>query len=188
MDMVAPKRRARALTPDEVALWREAMRGVVPARIQPATELPATPSQPAPVPAPSPEAAAAPPVPIAVRRQPRPTTQRLDARGPVDLDRGTWRRLRRGQYPIEARLDLHGMTQARAHDALTGFLATSRSMGRRCVLVITGRGALTGGTLRAVVPRWLDEPPNRERILVYAAAQRHHGGDGALYVLLRRGG
>ena len=57
---------------------------------------------------------------------------------------------------------------------------------QRCVLVITGRGALTGGTLRAMTPRWLDEPPNRPRVLAYAAAQRHHGGDGALYVLLRR--
>jgi DNA-nicking Smr family endonuclease len=181
MDTAAPKRRARALTPDEVALWRHAMQGVVPARPQPAAALPA-----APVPAPVLEAAAAPPAPV--RRQPRLTTQRLDARGPVDLDRGTWRRLRRGQYPIEARLDLHGMTQAHAHDALTGFLAVGRSMGRRCVLVITGRGTLTGGTLRAMVPRWLDEPPNRERVLAFAAAQRHHGGEGALYVLLRRGG
>jgi DNA-nicking Smr family endonuclease len=181
MDEVAPKRRARGLTPDEVALWRHAMRGVVLARPD------ATPPQAPPAPpAPPPPASAPQPTPIAAPRPRARVTQRLDPHGPVDLDRSSWRRLHRGQYPVEARLDLHGMTQAQAHVALQGFLAACRSQGRRCVLVITGRGALTGGTLRAMTPRWLDEAPNRERVLAYATAQRHHGGDGAIYVLLRR--
>jgi DNA-nicking Smr family endonuclease len=139
--------------------------------------------EPAPVPATPPPMPTTPPP----RQRQRPT-QRLDPHGPVDIDRSSWRRLRRGQYPVEARLDLHGMTQVQAHDALRGFLGFSRAQGRRCVLVITGRGALTGGTLRAMTPRWLDEPPTRESVLAYATAQRHHGGEGAIYVLLRRSG
>lgn len=129
---------------------------------------PSAPMRPAPVPAP-----------------PR-ASSRLDPRGPVDLDRRSWLRLARGQLPVEARLDLHGLTQAEAHDALRGFLERSQQRGLRCVLVITGRGLGTGGTLRQMTPRWLDEAPNRVRVLAYTPAQRRHGGEGALYVLLRR--
>jgi DNA-nicking Smr family endonuclease len=113
-------------------------------------------------------------------------SQRLDPLRPVDLDRRTWLKLRRGLYPIEARLDLHGLSQAQAHERLTAFLALAQQRGNRCVLLITGRGVRHGGTLRAMVPRWLDEPPNRLRVLAYAEAHLRHGGEGALYVLLRR--
>ena len=106
--------------------------------------------------------------------------------GPVDLDRRTWLKLRRGSYPIDARLDLHGLTQAEAHDRLAAFLAGAQARGNRCVLVITGRGLRRGGTLREMTPRWLESRPNRARVLSFAQAQLHHGGDGALYVLLRR--
>ena len=106
--------------------------------------------------------------------------------GPVDLDRRSWLKLRRGNYPIDARIDLHGLTQAEAHDRLGTFLAAAQVRGNRCVLVITGRGVRHGGTLRAMTPRWLEEAPNRARVLSYAQAQVHHGGEGALYVLLRR--
>jgi DNA-nicking Smr family endonuclease len=184
MHEAAPRRRGRKPTAEELALWRHAMRGVVPRRPEPAggdSPHPTPPPPPTPsTAAPAERAGAAPP------RQPARPSQRLDPHGPVDIDRSSWRRLRRGLYPVEARLDLHGMTQARAHDALAGFLALSQSQRRRCVLVITGRGTLTGGTLRAMTPRWLDEPPNRQRVLAYATAQRHHGGEGAIYVLLRR--
>lgn len=189
MEEAAPRRRGRRPTADELALWQHAMRGVRSARPEQAVPPPSPPAVPPPSspPPPSlPPAAAAGPDPAPPHR-PRPT-QRLDPHGPVDIDRGSWRRLRRGQYPVEGRLDLHGMTQTQAHDALRGFLGFSRAQGRRCVLVITGRGALTGGTLRAMTPRWLDEAPNRQNVLAYATAQRHHGGEGAIYVLLRRGG
>lgn len=113
-------------------------------------------------------------------------SRRLDPAGPVDLDRRSWLKLRRGLYPIDARLDLHGLTQSEAHDRLTGFLASAQSRGNRCVLVITGRGVRHGGTLRGMTPRWLDEAPNRQRILAFTQAQLQHGGEGALYILLRR--
>jgi DNA-nicking Smr family endonuclease len=106
----------------------------------------------------------------------------------VDLDRRSWLRLRRGIYPIDARLDLHGLTQEQAHARLVSFLATAQVRGNRCVLVITGRGQRHGGTLRTMTPRWLDESNLRPLILAYAQARLEHGGDGALYVLLRRRG
>jgi DNA-nicking Smr family endonuclease len=115
-------------------------------------------------------------------------SRRLDPRGPVDLDRRTWQRLRRGRLGLDGRLDLHGMTQAEAHPALAAFLAAAQRRGARCVLVITGRGLVRGGTLREMTPRWLDEPPNRARVVSYARAQLEHGGEGAIYVLLRRPG
>jgi DNA-nicking Smr family endonuclease len=108
------------------------------------------------------------------------------------LDRRSAERLKRGQLPIEARLDLHGLTQEEAHSALLGFLASAEARGLRCVLVITGKGfrklGETGGLgiLKSAVPRWLNEAPNRARVLAFSAAQPQHGGGGALYVLLRR--
>jgi DNA-nicking Smr family endonuclease len=104
------------------------------------------------------------------------------------LDRRTAERLRGGALPIEARLDLHGMTQAEAHRALDAFLARAVETEKRCVLVITGKGGRTtgDGILRAAVPRWLNEAPNRAHLLAFAPAQPKHGGAGALYLLLRR--
>ena len=104
------------------------------------------------------------------------------------IDRANAERLKRGLHKIEARLDLHGMTQAEAHGALSGFIAVSRAAGRRCVLVITGRGLGQNGpgVLKSSVPRWLEEPELRRHILAIAPAQPHHGGPGASYLLLRR--
>jgi DNA-nicking Smr family endonuclease len=80
------------------------------------------------------------------------------------------------------------MTQAQAHRALTIFIAACHDAGRRCVLIITGRGSGSNGpgVLRGSVPRWLEEPELRRRILAAAPAQPRHGGAGATYVLLRR--
>lgn len=102
------------------------------------------------------------------------------------IDRATAERLKRGKLVIEARLDLHGMTQDEAHRALAGFVGGSRASGLRCVLVITGRGAVGGGILRQAVPRWLDEPGLRRHLLAIVPAQPRDGGAGALYILLRR--
>ena len=104
------------------------------------------------------------------------------------LDRRSDDRLRRGQMAIEARIDLHGLTQSSAYDALAHFIAVSQAIGRRCVLVITGKGPVSqgGGVLRTMVPRWLAEPSLRRRILALHRAQPRDGGDGALYVLLKR--
>ena len=102
------------------------------------------------------------------------------------IDRANAEKLKRGRRPIEARLDLHGMTQAAAHSALADFITRSRAAGRRCVLVITGHGRSSGGVLRQAVPRWLNEPALRRHLLAIAPAQPQHGGAGALYLLLRR--
>ncbi|MGH6913774.1 MAG: Smr/MutS family protein, partial [Geminicoccales bacterium] len=109
-----------------------------------------------------------------------------DPHRPIGLDRRTWLRLKRGQVAIEQTLDLHGRTQAEAHGALGRFLAAAEAAGCRCVLVVTGKGMESGGTLRHMVPRWLNEGGNRERIVAFSPAQVRHGGAGALYVLLRR--
>jgi DNA-nicking Smr family endonuclease len=104
------------------------------------------------------------------------------------IDRANAERLKRGLHRIEARVDLHGMTQAEAHEALSDFVAASRAAGQRCVLVITGRGLGQSGpgVLKSSVPRWLEEPELRRHVLAIAPAQPHHGGSGATYLLLRR--
>ena len=160
------------------------VRDAAPLHDQPATVVDAAPTANAP-PAPPTAAPAAPPrAPVPAPR--RAGSRRLDPAGPVDLDRRSWLKLRRGNYPIDARLDLHGLTQAEAHGRLEAFLAGAQARGNRCVLVITGRALRTGGTLREMTPRWLDEAPNRARVLSFSPAQLRHGGDGALYVLVRR--
>ena len=106
------------------------------------------------------------------------------------IDRRTNDRLRRGQMPVEARLDLHGMTQADAHAALIRFVGSGRQRGLRCVLVITGRGSPDAreerGVLKRMFPRWLATAPLRDHVLSYAQARQRDGGGGAFYVLLRR--
>lgn len=99
------------------------------------------------------------------------------------LDRRTAEKLRRGKIPIEARLDLHGYSRVQAYEALGQFVLDAYGAGMRCVLVITGK---SGGVLRAGVPEWLDEPDLRALILKTAPARPEHGGEGALYILLRR--
>ena len=104
------------------------------------------------------------------------------------VDRRTAERLKRGRLSIDARLDLHGLTQAEAHRALNAFIAASFEAGRRCLLVITGKGLgrEDGGVLRSKVPHWLNQSPNRARVLAFDYAQPRDGGTGALYVMLRR--
>ena len=110
---------------------------------------------------------------------------------PVDLRQGeragidgrTQRRLFRGDVPVDRRLDLHGLTAARAESRLAQFIETAARDGCRCVLVITGKGA---GILRGHVPDWLKRQPLSPHVLALAEARPHDGGSGALYVLLRR--
>jgi len=80
------------------------------------------------------------------------------------------------------------MTQDEAYGALLGFIRAARAKGKRCVLVITGRGSVGGGVLKAAVPRWFDEPAFRPHLLAIATARPQDGGAGALYVMLRRNG
>lgn len=146
---------------------------------------------------PKPPSASSPADPIAAKprapaRQPpaaisTPPDLALD--GGAGLDKRTAQRLARGQLAIEARLDLHGLTQSEAHARLAGFIRRAVASGKRCVLVITGKGAKPGGetgVLRQAVPRWLNEPALRRDIVTLRHAQPKDGGTGALYVLLRR--
>ncbi|HWK46878.1 MAG TPA: Smr/MutS family protein [Stellaceae bacterium] len=194
--------RKRAPSQDERRLWQLAMRDAVPLPGRPALP-PAPMSEPARVPAAPP--AHRPPVhhPAARAVQPPapiPLPELTYARAP-GLDRRSAERLKRGKLPIEARLDLHGLTQETARRALDRFVADAADRGLRAVLVITGKGlgqygdpgdpGWTGderrpGVLRSAVPRWLNEQPNRPRVLAFTQAQDRDGGTGALYVLLRR--
>ena len=155
-------------------MWQRAMRGVKPLAPRP-TPLPAPPL-------PSAESRPAPPL----SPPPASTAPTVALDRAAGYDRANAERLKRGKHPVEARLDLHGMTQDEAHRSLALFIRGARAAGKRCVLVITGRGRAGGGVLRAAVPRWLDEPEFRPHLLAVATAQPRDGGNGALYVMLRR--
>lgn len=110
-----------------------------------------------------------------------------------EVDRQTARRLKRGQIPIEGRLDLHGMTQTHAFDALSRLIPMAYGQRKRCVLVITGKGTKRSsdaeyktGILKQKVPDWLNEAPLKQFVLKIQTAHIKDGGEGALYVYLRR--
>lgn len=117
------------------------------------------------------------------------------------FERRQARRVATGRIAIEARLDLHGMTQAAAHAQLLAFLLRAVAAELKTVLVITGTGRQTRpsvaargvergheepGVLRRNLPRWLEEPQLRPLIVAVTRADRGHGGDGAFYIQLRR--
>jgi DNA-nicking Smr family endonuclease len=106
----------------------------------------------------------------------------------VRLDRRQKQRLARGTETIDARIDLHGKTQSEAHAALLGFLRRAQADGARFVLVITGKGGASGerGILKRQVPLWLRLPEFRLHVLAVEDAHVAHGGEGALYVRVRR--
>ena len=95
-------------------------------------------------------------------------------------------RIAHEREPIAARIDLHRMTHDQARAALTGFMLRAYDQGWRSVLVITGKGALGDGVLRRHAPDWLAEPPLRAMVAGISHAHRRHGGEGALYVALKR--
>ncbi len=177
------RKSARTLAEDERALWRAVTRSVAPLRR--ATRL--EPEEPG---------ASLPPEP-----RPRPTrpasaaeTQKRET-GPPSLapfGRRLKQRLSRGAETIDARIDLHGLTQNEAHLALTRFLARAQGSGARTVLVITGKGGAERdafaerGVLRRQAPLWLMLPELRAIVLGFETAHVSHGGEGALYVRLRR--
>jgi DNA-nicking Smr family endonuclease len=107
---------------------------------------------------------------------------------PTHLDNPTLEKLAKGKLPIEARVDLHGMTQDEAYTLLYAFVSRAHARGARYVLVITGKGSASGGdgVLRRAVPGWLSTPTFRPFVSSHDHAARGHGGSGALYVRLRR--
>ncbi len=121
-------------------------------------------------------------------------TERLSV-SPVNMDHKSFGKMKRGKLKPEAKIDLHGMTMAEAHPELVAFILGSQSLGRRLVLVITGKGKdrddggpipTRHGVLRHQVPQWLALPPLSQAILQVTPAHLRHGGHGAYYVYLRK--
>ncbi|MSP32174.1 MAG: DNA mismatch repair protein MutS [Pseudolabrys sp.] len=106
---------------------------------------------------------------------------------PTALGRRMKQRVARGKEKIDARLDLHGFTQSEAHGALLRFLRSANARDARLVLVITGKGRGGEiGVLRRQVPQWLGLPEFRDLVIGFEDAHAAHGGEGALYVRVRR--
>ena len=179
-----PPRRKRVLSEEERALWESITKQAKPLR----KKHPAA----APVGLPEPErrivvSKANPPSATGAK----PMASAKPAVPPlVPLGRRERLQLLRGHKEIEARLDLHGMTQMRAHRALSGFLHRAHGDGLTFVLVITGKGKLGAdserGVLRRQVPQWLSAPEFRNLVVGFEEAHIGHGGTGALYVRIRR--
>ncbi|HEX3346198.1 MAG TPA: Smr/MutS family protein [Polyangiaceae bacterium] len=114
--------------------------------------------------------------------------QRVEGRR-VDLPAESVRRLRRGDMPVDARLDLHGMGVPEARGQLELFLRTMRARGERCVLVIHGKGAHSPRgvpVLRGEIAAWLSQGASSEHVAAFATSSVADGGEGAVYVLLRK--
>lgn len=142
-----------------------------------------------PVASPSAKPKKSPEPPSRTAPQPRPPSPAPQ----VAVDRRSARQIATGRLEIDARLDLHGLYQSQAHARLRGFIAHAQDRGARHVLIITGKGGAapqTGdgerGVLKRSVPVWLTEPPLNTIVLGWSPAHRRHGGDGALYVRLKK--
>lgn len=105
---------------------------------------------------------------------------------PAVIERGLLARIGKESEPIEARLDLHGMTEAQAYQRFAAFIAEAYAHGLRTVLVITGKGRKGEGALRRAFKHWLEAKEIRGYINGYHTATRTHGGEGAWYVRIRR--
>lgn len=193
MDTQRARKNPRKLSSAEADLWREATRDVrrrkprphvIQEQVAEAAPDPAV-ASPAPGTKPPSQGKKAAQTPAAPQLKP------LTA-----LDAKTRRRMRQGGQEVEARIDLHGMRQDAAHAALRHFIVRSHDAGLRMVLVITGKGKSgvesfqavgdIPGVLRRAVPHWLADPSLRMLVSGYGVAERTHGGEGALYVRLRR--
>jgi len=185
-----PGRRGRTLSEEEATLWEVVARGVKPLRKPRVKTEPKVKSAAAERPAGK--------MPVRIKAD-----ELFSGKGAVPalqkskpalapLDRRTKQKLSRGREPIEARLDLHGMTQDQAHGALSRFLRNAQGQGIKFVIVVTGKG-LRGasgserGVLKREVPRWLGMPEFRDLVVGFEVASIAHGGEGALYVRVRRG-
>ncbi|HZZ35661.1 MAG TPA: Smr/MutS family protein [Caulobacteraceae bacterium] len=126
---------------------------------------------------------------------PRPTTPPADRSSaprrhvpspPDAIEPKRRHRIVHDREALAARIDLHGMTHDQARASLTAFMARAYDQGWRAVLVITGKGALGDGVLRRQAPEWLAQAPIRPMVAGVSEAHRRHGGEGALYVALKR--
>lgn len=196
-------KRKRGLSEEDRALWEKVRRSVTPLSPTQQRTVPNVPPAP-----PLRESVSSEPpqqqrLPLGSKRPSGPKhsvdlapslSDRLDAT-PLRMDRKQYLRMKRGKTQPEARIDLHGMTLAQAHPALTRFLLDAHDRGLRTILVITGKGR-TGdelgpvperrGVLKQQVPHWLSSGPLRQIVQQVTEAHLRHGGSGAYYVRLRR--
>ncbi|WP_108520069.1 Smr/MutS family protein [Bradyrhizobium algeriense] len=185
-ELPEPPRRKPGLSEEDRALWESVAKQVKPLRKRhrpskpPAVSTEAD-SKVAPKPAASPRHVA--PARIVAPSKPEPPPL-------APIGRRERSHLSRGRKEIDARLDLHGMTQTRAHRALFGFLQRAHHDGLTFVLIITGKGKIGAeserGVLRRQVPLWLGLPEFRSLVVGFEEAHIGHGGEGALYVRVRR--
>jgi DNA-nicking Smr family endonuclease len=186
-ELPVPPRRKRGLSEEDRALWESVAKQVKPLRKRPRLLKPSA----APLEAETSAASrpVASPKPIPTPRIIPPSKPEPPPLAPIG--RRERSQLSRGRKEIDARLDLHGMTQIRAHRVLLTFLQRAHSHGLTFVLVITGKGKVGGaeaerGVLRRQVPQWLSLPEFRSLVVGFEEAHIGHGGEGALYVRVRR--
>jgi DNA-nicking Smr family endonuclease len=188
----------RRMTEEETELWRHATRAMAPIKAKGrANDLPAgagEPSRNASVPSSRSSKPAAPQKPV------RPAALAVIPPPLSDFDRRKARQISSGKVVIDARLDLHGLRQRDAHARLRAFLLEAFAQGHRTALIITGKGepshppepqsyqpeVPSRGVLRRAVPLWLEEPELRSVVSGFTVAGIRHGGNGALYVQLRK--
>jgi DNA-nicking Smr family endonuclease len=172
--------RRRKLTDEDHALWRSVTRSITPLQRR----------RPEALAAPVPERTSKATPPLSLPTAPARSRQTPRAQPPLmPIERRLKQRLARGTVEIDARLDLHGRTQSEAHTVLLRFLHRAQGDGARIVLVITGKGGDRSegrGVLKRQVPFWLALPEFRSYVLGIETAHVAHGGEGALYVRLRR--
>ncbi|PPD46524.1 MAG: DNA mismatch repair protein MutS [Methylocystis sp.] len=170
----------RRLTHAEHELWT-----IVTASVRPFRSRPSPVAGPAPQPSVAETAPGKPPAPVAHRDRPPPPRPPAPA---TDIDHRTRVKIKRGRLDVDAKLDLHGLRQDEAQRALTSFLRRAQADGAKVAIVVTGKGQSReeGGVLRRVVPMWLQAPNLRDVVVGFGEAARHHGGEGALYVRIRR--
>ncbi len=174
--------RRRVLSRDERVLWRTVTQSISPLRDMPllASELDEVADVAVPPVKPQRATKSA---PVALKSPPPQPAPPL-----APLGRRMRQRVARGREAIDARFDLHGLTQSEAHAELLRILRTASARGHRLVLVITGKGRRSGevGVLRRQVPQWLALPEFRSFVIGFEDAHIAHGGEGALYVRLRK--
>ena len=177
------KRLDRATVPaDEDGAWAEATAGVK--RLPPAEEKPEAPLIIGDI---------RPKINYAAAYSGEPLN-RLEIGNTDNIDRRTAEKFKRGEFSIERRLDLHGLTEKEAFAAVDDFIRQAYLQKLRCVLIVTGKGITKEndawyekkGILKECVPNWLNAPELRPLILSISHARPEDGGDGALYILLRR--
>ena len=184
-ELPVPPRRKRGLSEEDRALWESVAKQIKPLRKRHRVAKPAAP----------PEAeisvtvkSTISPKHVAPARIVLPAKPEPPPLAPIG--RRERSHLSRGRKEIDARLDLHGMTQTRAHRALFGFLQRAHHDGLTFVLIITGKGKMGAeserGVLRLQVPQWLGLPEFRSLVVGFEEAHIGHGGEGALYVRVRR--